>query len=232
MGDSSGGTFKGRAKGGNGGPSSYEAAFPALRAAAKAKAKAKASTSTAPWARTAPTSTRVDVDQRRKKTDPTYPAVIQLIVAKQSGNDADIVKAEEELERQRSLQESALPPDRRLAALRKKLRAAEASVAKFEVRVDEISKELDDTADRLHEARLGLQAQQARTRSIQSDIDSTERLIEAPADKKALKPGLVGAPPLPAQMKLDDHLAGIQNFFMTEFELSEHSASELASYLH
>jgi hypothetical protein len=104
---------KGRGKGGKGGSDEYEDVFPALqRPAAQAKAKAKASASTAPWARTAPsTSTQIHVDPRRKATDPTYPAVIQVLVAKQFGNGADIERAKEELERQRALQESALPPE-------------------------------------------------------------------------------------------------------------------------
>ena len=99
------------------------------------------------------------------------------------------------------------------------------------MRVDEISKELDDAADRLHEARLGLQAQKARTAAIQTDIEATEKLIEAPAGSTALKPGLVGSPSR-APMKLGEFLAGIQEFFTAEFELSDHSASQLASHLH
>ena len=231
------GTTKGRGKGSHsksdqGGTVLSDEAFPRLpRTAAKAKAKPKASASTAPWARSAAAPpSRIEFDPRRKENDPTYPAVINLLVAKHFGHGADIEKAEEELERQRALQEAALPPDKRLAVLRKKLRTAEASVEKFEVRVDEISKELDDAADRLHEARLGLQAQQARTEAIQNDIAATEKLIEAPAGRTALKPGLVGALPR-APKQLGEFLAGIQEFFTAEFELSDHSTSQLASYL-
>ena len=111
---------KGRGKGdkGKGGTDSYAEEYPALpRAAAKAQAKAKpsyaAAASSAPWATAAAAPRPIKVDPRRKKTDPTYGAVLKVVLAKQLGDPTDIAQAEEELERERPKHEASLPPERR-----------------------------------------------------------------------------------------------------------------------
>jgi hypothetical protein len=169
------------------------------------------------------------VDQKRLLTDTTYPSVLKLLIAKMGESQEDIAEAEEELERERVKNEAALPPARRLAALRKRLRTSEASVAKYAARVESIQDEIDTAADRLHEAKLGLTAQKARTDAIQADIDATEKLIEPTVTQEALRPGLVR--PARAPLQLDEHLECIHQHFKSKYQLSEDAASRLESQL-
>ena len=115
---------------------------------------------------------------------------------------AEVEQAENQLESDRAKYEAALPPERRLTALRKRLRAAEASAAKFATRVDSIQLEIDEASDRLHEAKLGLRAQKTRVSSIQADIEATELQVPPVVVGDPKKPGLV--PPSRPPLQLDE----------------------------
>jgi hypothetical protein len=164
------------------------------------------------------------------ETDPTYPYVLKVLVAKETGVAADIERAEAELEEQRTKHEATLPPEKRLNNLRKKLRSSEASIDKLEVRVMDIQTELDSTADRLHDAQLGLRSERARASSIQQEIEATEKLIEpAPGRAAPLKPGPQPASRTPLQ--LEEHLECIYQHFTHKYDLSEDASSQLECQL-
>ena len=173
---------KGRGKGEH-----AEEDFPPLpRASAKPKAKAKTKPARPPWAEMAdddePEKENLFVDKRRLRSDPIYAQQMRVVLERTMEQPEALAKAEEKLEQVRAQHESEMSPDKRLGILRKRLRVAEASEDKLVTKVQSIQEEMDAAAERLHEAKLGLRAQKARTEAIRADVQATEALLPSGSD--------------------------------------------------
>ncbi len=229
------GPTKGKGKGvDNAAKGGGKGGWPSLLASAKARAKprAKAAPTPAPWAAAASQDAHdaLFVDKRRLQSDPVYAATLRVVLEKKLEQPDALARAEEQLELDRARHEADLPPERRLTALRKRLRAAEAGEAKYITRVDSIQQEIDAASDRLHEAKLGLKSQQARVASIKADIEATELLVPPVATRAPQQPGLVTPPPRPP-LQLDELQELTYQHFQDKYRLSEESAHSLESQL-
>ena len=125
----------GNAKGGSKGGTTQ------ARAKAKPKAKSASGPQPAPWERGPTPAESIHIDPKRRN-DPTYCSTLQVLVAERLQMPDRAAAARETLAADRAKHEAELPPDRRVALLRKRLRAAEAAAAKQGVRVQTAEQDL------------------------------------------------------------------------------------------
>ncbi len=223
---------KGRGKGVN-----ADEDFPPLpRASAKPKAKAKSKPAwktgptPPPWTEVAddeePEKENLFVDKRRLRTDPIYAQQMRVVLERTMEQPEALAKAEEKLEQVRAQHESEMSPDKRLVILRKRLRVAEASEDKLVTKVQCIQDEMNDAADRLHEAQLGLRAQKARTEAIRADVQATEALLPSGSDDADGGTKRVKAP-----LTLDEHLECVYQLLQGSYKMSEEASHALETQL-
>ncbi len=171
---------------GRGGPSVQ------ARARAKAHPKAKAAANPRPWnAAQAAAPSTITIDAKRLH-DPTYFPTLQVVVAERLKLPDKVMEAKQSLAAERAKQEAELPPDRRLVALRKRLRIAEASASKHSVRVQDCEQQLVQANTKLHDAKVQLREQQAEVKHIQEAIEATE--LALPPQGAPLPVGPVARP--------------------------------------
>ena len=184
---------------------------PSAQARAKAQAKAKPSRG-GPWLSTAPTNTMV-IDAKRIN-DPTYFPKLQVVMAEKCKLPDKAAEAREALAAAQAQQEAEMPPERRLTALRKRLRAAEAAENKQTARVQAAEEELVTANTKLHDAKLGLREKKEEVLHITAAIEKAELDIK-PAGPP-LRPGRVERPPV-----IEDLMEMLFQAFSSQYELGE-----------
>jgi hypothetical protein len=154
---------------------------------------------------------------------------MRVVLERTMNQPEALAQAEEKLEQVRARHESEMPPDKRVSILRKRLRVAEASEDKLATKVQSIQEELDDASDRLHEAKLGLRAQKARTEAIRADVQATEALLprgSEDADDESKSGKKVKMP-----LTLDEHLECVYQLIKGSYKMSESAAHTLETQL-
>jgi hypothetical protein len=220
----------------NGGKGNDE--YPPLQASAQARPKAKATSGSkpgptpAPWAEADDAEVeheRLYIDKRRISKDPVYRQQMRVVLERTMNQQEALAQAEEQLEQVRARHEAELPPDKRLTALRKRLRIAEASEAKIEAKVNSTQEEIDAASDRLHEFKLNLKAQKTRTSAIKEDIQATEALLQH--DSKGVEGETADGKTRKTPMTLAEHLECVFQIFKGTYKLSEEESHSLESQL-
>ncbi len=147
----------------------------------------------APWAREPTPSESIWIDMRRRD-DPVYYSTLQVLLADKMQRPDRAAAARAVLAEDRAKFEADLPPERRLAHLRKRLKTAEMAKDKQEVRVRAAEEALVTANHTLQEARATLRERHKEVGEISGALEATE--LQIPPKAESVRPGPYPAGPV------------------------------------